>query len=69
MQLGSIHKITSLRLAKEMDADIYLNIPATTRKATKRKSPAQTPGRPNNGAATSKKIEETIPFTNCLSKT
>lgn len=56
----------SLRLTKEIDTEIYLKNPATTRKVMKRKSPAQTPGRPNDGAATSKKIEETSPIRNCL---
>jgi hypothetical protein len=36
----------------------YLQTPATTRKVMKRNKPAQTPVRPNTGAATSTKTEE-----------
>ena len=41
----------------------YLQIPATTRTVMKRNNPAQTPARPNEGAATSMKREEIRPAT------
>lgn len=45
----------------EMNDTLYLETPARARKVMKINSPAQTPGSPNIGPTSSRKIEENSP--------